>query len=80
VSLAYGNDLNSLTFVGLGTCFSTCWLVSDELITVGISDPIRFGVKEAIRRTKESGVKVVIITGDAKETGIECLHSNVTLS
>ncbi len=41
----------SLTFVGL----------------VGISDPPRHGVAEAVRKTRESGVKVVMITGDAKE-------------
>jgi len=54
LALAYGDDLNSLTFVGL----------------VGIHDPPRFGVKESVLKTRDSGVKIVMITGDSKDTAI----------
>jgi len=54
VALAYGNELNDLTFVGLA----------------GISDPLRHGVKDAVRKTRESGIRVVMITGDSRETAI----------
>jgi len=37
---------------------------------VGIQDPPRYGVRDAIRKTREGGVKVVMITGDSKETAI----------
>src|SRR5690606_27337934 len=47
VALAYGRDLKSLTFVGL----------------VGIIDPPRPGVYESIRKLKNSGVKIIMITG-----------------
>ena len=49
-----GNDQveNDLVFLGL----------------VGIMDPPRDGVKETIKTAQETGVKVVMITGDSKET------------
>jgi Ca2+-transporting ATPase len=37
---------------------------------MGIIDPPREGVKDAIRICKEMGVRVVMITGDAKETAV----------
>ena len=36
----------------------------------GISDLFGCSVKEAVRKPKESGVKVVILTGDLKKTAI----------
>eukprot|EP01112_Ceratiomyxa_fruticulosa_P011526 TRINITY_DN3128_c0_g1_i9.p1 TRINITY_DN3128_c0_g1~~TRINITY_DN3128_c0_g1_i9.p1 ORF type:complete len:714 (+),score=153.67 TRINITY_DN3128_c0_g1_i9:1602-3743(+) len=54
MALAKGNDLNNLTLLGL----------------VGLTDPPRIGVKEAVKKTKESGIKVVMLTGDSKETAI----------
>ncbi len=54
IGLAYGSDLDALTFTGL----------------VGIMDPPRKGVKKAIKTAKDSGVKVVMITGDSKETAL----------
>ena len=35
---------------------------------VGIKDPPREGVKESVTRLREGGVRVVMITGDGKET------------
>jgi Ca2+-transporting ATPase len=54
IALAYGKDLDDLIFVGLA----------------GITDPPREGVKEAIEEVLGSKVKVVMITGDSKETAI----------
>ncbi|XP_044284009.1 calcium-transporting ATPase type 2C member 2 [Varanus komodoensis] len=52
LALASGLELGSLTFLGL----------------VGIIDPPRHGVKDAVRVLIESGVSVKMITGDALET------------
>lgn len=53
VAMASGSDLNSMSFVGL----------------MGMWDPPRRGVEEAIEELKSGGVDVKMITGDAKETG-----------
>lgn len=37
---------------------------------VGIVDPLREGVKEAVHRIQSSGAKVVMITGDAEATAV----------
>ncbi|XP_023101803.2 calcium-transporting ATPase type 2C member 2 isoform X2 [Felis catus] len=52
LALASGPELGRLTFLGL----------------VGIIDPPRAGVKEAVRVLRQSGVSVTMITGDALET------------
>lgn len=52
LALAAGPELGSLTFLGL----------------VGIIDPPRDGVKEAVGVLSRSGVSVKMITGDALET------------
>ncbi|XP_006888934.1 PREDICTED: calcium-transporting ATPase type 2C member 2 [Elephantulus edwardii] len=54
LALASGPELGQLTFLGL----------------VGIIDPPRAGVKEAVRILSESGVSVKMITGDALETAL----------
>ncbi|XP_072492296.1 calcium-transporting ATPase type 2C member 2 isoform X1 [Notamacropus eugenii] len=54
LALASGPELGKLTFLGL----------------VGIIDPPRAGVKEAVRVLTESGVSVKMITGDALETAL----------
>ena len=51
--MACGSDLNQLSFVGL----------------VGMCDPLRPGVKEAVEELLRGEVDVKMITGDAKETG-----------
>uniref|UniRef100_A0A8C9K5C3 Calcium-transporting ATPase n=1 Tax=Panthera tigris altaica TaxID=74533 RepID=A0A8C9K5C3_PANTA len=52
LALASGPELGRLTFLGL----------------VGIIDPPRAGVKEAVQVLRQSGVSVTMITGDALET------------
>ena len=52
LSLAYGADVDDLVYIGL----------------VGMHDPPRPGVVDAIERLMAGGVKIVMITGDSKET------------
>lgn len=52
IGLARGTSLQDLAYVGL----------------VGICDPPRPHVREAITTLINSGVKVKMVTGDAKET------------
>lgn len=52
LALASGPELGRLTFLGL----------------VGIIDPPRAGVKEAVRVLSQSGVSVKMVTGDGLET------------
>lgn len=54
LAMAYGNKLEDLIFVGM----------------VGILDPPRPGVREAIRTLQASGVCVKMLTGDAEETAV----------
>ncbi|NXH74652.1 AT2C2 ATPase, partial [Hydrobates tethys] len=54
LALASGPELGRLTFLGL----------------VGIIDPPRAGVREAVQDLFESGVSVKMITGDALETAV----------
>ncbi|XP_011311174.1 calcium-transporting ATPase type 2C member 1 isoform X3 [Fopius arisanus] len=66
IGLARGTSLQDLVYVGL----------------IGICDPPREGVREAITILTNSGVKVKMVTGDAKETagaiasviGLDTLH------
>lgn len=52
LAMAYGPSMNNLVFVGM----------------VGIIDPPRAGVKEAIEELISGGVAVKMLTGDAEET------------
>ncbi len=52
--MAYGNNLSELVFVGM----------------VGIIDPPRSGVREAIATLQGTGVSIKMLTGDAEETAI----------
>ena len=54
IGVAHGKDLNSLTYLGL----------------IGIIDPPRDGVAEAVSRLMTGGVNVKMITGDSRETAI----------
>jgi len=54
VAVARGKKPDNLVFLGL----------------LGMIDPPKEGVRKAIQIASESGVKVVMITGDAKETAI----------
>lgn len=52
LALAYGADMNALIFAGM----------------VGIMDPPREGVREAIYTLMGSGVNVKMVTGDSEQT------------
>ena len=54
IAFASGEDLQQLTYLGI----------------MGLLDPPRPGVREAIRTLMESGVEVKMVTGDAKETAL----------
>ena len=47
--------------------------VKKSLLWVGLlvfTDPVRHGVREAFRQTKEAGIKTILITGDYAETAM----------
>lgn len=54
LAFASGAEMGNLTFLGL----------------VGIIDPPRSGVKEAVGTLISSGVAVKMITGDSQETAV----------
>jgi Ca2+-transporting ATPase len=54
LGMAYGASLTELTFAGL----------------VGMEDPPREGVAEAVLQLRRGGVKVIMVTGDSKETAL----------
>ena len=54
LALAYGPSLETLTFAGL----------------CGMEDPPREGVADCVRDLRRGGVKVMMLTGDSKETAI----------
>ena len=54
LAVSYGPSLECLTFAGL----------------LGLEDPPRDGVADAVQQLRLGGVKVLMITGDSKETAI----------
>lgn len=52
-----GKDVSSLTFIGL----------------IGITDPVRETVKDALVKTKQAGIKTIVITGDFTTTSMAVL-------
>ena len=52
LAMAYGPNMQSLVYVGM----------------IGIIDPPRHGVREAIGMLREGGVSVKMLTGDSEET------------
>jgi Ca2+-transporting ATPase len=54
LAMAYGPSLDDLTFAGL----------------IGMEDPPREGVAEAVHQLHQSGVSVLMVTGDSKETAL----------
>ena len=54
ITMAYGRNLSELVFVGM----------------VGIIDPPREGVRDAIETLQSTGVHIKMLTGDAEETAI----------
>lgn len=61
IAVAFGSDLDSLTYLGL----------------MGLMDPPRNGVPEAISVLNESGVSVKMLTGDSRETAVSI--GNITI-
>ena len=54
IALAMGGDLQQLSFLGI----------------VGLLDPPRPGVRDAVQTLLNSGVQVKMLTGDARETAL----------
>lgn len=54
LAMAYGTSLDNLTFAGI----------------VGMEDPPREGVLDAVHNLQQGGVSVVMVTGDSKETAL----------
>jgi magnesium-transporting ATPase (P-type) len=54
LAMAYGPTLDELTFAGV----------------IGMEDPPREGVAEAVHQLHQSGVGVLMVTGDSKETAL----------
>jgi Ca2+-transporting ATPase len=54
LGMAYGPSLDDLTFAGV----------------IGMEDPPREGVAEAVGALRSGGVNVLMVTGDSKETAI----------
>ena len=61
IALAMGSDLQQLSFLGI----------------MGLLDPPRPGVREAVHTLLESGVEVKMLTGDARETALTIGKVNV---
>lgn len=58
IAVAYGRSVDALTFAGL----------------VGMEDPPREGVAECVLKLRQGGVKVIMVTGDSKETALAIAH------
>lgn len=54
LAMAYGVSLDQLTFAGV----------------VGMEDPPRVGVAESVMQLRRGGVRVMMVTGDSKETAL----------
>jgi len=54
LAMAYGPSLETLSFAGI----------------IGLEDPPREGVVESVNHLERSGVKVIMVTGDSKETAV----------
>ncbi len=61
VSMAYGKSSTKMVFAGM----------------VGIIDPPREGVREAIETLSATGVSIKMVTGDAGETAIAIGESEI---
>jgi P-type Ca2+ transporter type 2C len=54
LAMAYGVSLDQLTFAGV----------------IGMEDPPRAGVAESVLQLRQGGVRVMMVTGDSKETAL----------
>jgi Ca2+-transporting ATPase len=54
LGVAYGTHANQLVLCGI----------------IGLMDPLREGVSEAVRRITDSGARVMMITGDSEDTAV----------
>lgn len=58
IAVAYGPSINNLVFAGL----------------CAMEDPPREGVSDCVVRLRRGGVKVMMVTGDSKETALAIAH------
>jgi len=54
LAVAFGTSLSKLTYAGL----------------LGMEDPPRPGVADSVRSLRQGGVKIIMVTGDARETAL----------
>jgi P-type Ca2+ transporter type 2C len=58
IAVAYGPTLDQLTFAGL----------------IGMEEAPREGVADCVLKVRWGGVKVMMVTGDSKETAVAIAH------
>jgi P-type E1-E2 ATPase len=50
--------------------FDNSIIIIQKVGTVGIKDPARPEVADSIRKCHEAGVRIIMITGDARDTAV----------
>ena len=82
-----GDDLTAIVTEMTGKAQTPAYLVIDERVAgiIGIADPIKTDSREAIEKLHESGLRVIMLTGDhkltaevvAKDVGVDEVFSEV---